>query len=63
MTEAEISQAFLTALSSDNEQRRLAEQFLTSTVGRPGVFETLIKLANAHEIFPVRQSAVVYLKN
>jgi hypothetical protein len=63
MSEAEIAQAFLTTLSPNNDLRKQAEAFLISTKGQPGLFETLMKLANTHENFAVRQSAVVYLKN
>jgi len=58
-----ISDAFMAILGSNNEARAQAEVYLNSIVNTPGLFEALIKITNMHELFEIRQSAVIFLKN
>lgn len=50
-------------LGANNEARGQAEAYLNSVANTPGLFEALIKITNMHEVFEIRQSAVIFLKN
>ena len=50
-------------LGANNEARAQAEAYLNSVANTPGLFEALIKITNMHEVFEIRQSAVIFLKN
>lgn len=50
-------------LGADNAARSQAEAYLNSVANTPGLFEALIKITNMHEVFEIRQSSVIFLKN
>ena len=58
-----LCQAFRDVLGVDNEVRKRAEGLLAGLEGQPGLYPALVTLTNSELEMPLRQSAVLYLKN
>jgi len=63
MEQAALCQAFRDVLGVDNDVRKRAEAMLAGLEGQPGLYPALVTLTNSELEMPLRQSAVLFLKN